>query len=65
MAGRNECGRAQKVNTNSPPTFIGVTPFTNPQAATGADCFSHPTWTNNINNIKSNWQYHSTEYPTP
>ena len=66
LATWNWYGRAQRMDTNTPPTFVGVTPFTNPQAATGTDCFVHPTWTNNIENIKNdNWQTHVTEYPTP
>jgi hypothetical protein len=58
-------GKAQRTSTNIPPTFVGVTPFTNPQAATGINCFVHPTWTNNIEDMKANWQYHGSEYPTP
>lgn len=62
LARWNWYGRA---TTNSLSTFVGVTPFTNPQAAVGTNCFVHPTWTNNIDNIKINWQYHGDAYPTP
>lgn len=65
LATWNWYGRAQRVGTNSPPPFVGVTPFTNPQAAVGSNYFNHPTWTNNLDVIKTNWQYNATEYPTP
>ncbi len=64
LATWNWYGRAQRDNTNSPPLFHGVMPFTNQQAAVGVDCFSHPEWTNNVINIRSQWQYHAT-YPIP
>ena len=69
LATWNWYGRAQRQNTNSPPEFSGVTPFTNPQPAIGVNCFSHPEWTNNSFNMKDvgspYWQFHSSQYPTP
>jgi hypothetical protein len=61
----NWSGRAERVNTNSPPVFQGVAPFTEPTAATGVDYYQHPIWTNNVENIKENWKYHGSNYPTP
>jgi len=66
LATWNWYGRAQRDNTNSPPLFHGVPPFTNPLAAVGTDCVSHPIWTNNIVNLENNnWEYNSFQYPTP
>ncbi|MEJ0091058.1 MAG: hypothetical protein WDM80_15110 [Limisphaerales bacterium] len=65
MAAWNWYGRAQRTNSTSPPTFVGVTPFTNAQAAIGIDCFIYPTWITNVANLKTNWQSHLSLYPTP
>lgn len=62
LATWNWNGRAERT-TNSPLTFVGVEPFTDPQSAVGTDCFDHPEWTINVNSLtptfSTNW------YPTP
>ncbi len=63
LATWNWYGRARKVDNNLPPGFVGVPPFTNPQAALGVDCFSHPTWSTNISDLT--WTYQYFPYATP
>jgi hypothetical protein len=65
MATWNWYGTAIRVGTNLPAVYVGGGTSTNQQAATGVDCFAHPQWTNNILNLQTNWQLHSTQYPTP
>lgn len=65
LATWNWYGRAQKVDTNVPPRFVGVPPFTDPQPAVGADCYAFPEWTSNAAIIKTNWTYNFFWYPMP
>jgi hypothetical protein len=44
----NWYGRARRMSTNNPGLFHLVTPSIWPQAATGTDVYTHPTWTNNV-----------------
>jgi hypothetical protein len=61
----NWYGRAEQVGTNSPPVFAGRPPFTNPLPAFGADCYTHPEWTNNVNYLQTHWTYQPFWYITP
>ncbi len=65
LATWNWSGRAKKIGNNSPPTFVGVTPFTDPQSTIGMNCVIHPQWTNNISYPANNWTYQSFWYTTP
>ena len=65
LANWNWYGRAKRSNTNSPAIFEGVTPFVNPVATTGVDCFVHPQWQTNILYYETNWQLNPNPFPTP
>jgi hypothetical protein len=65
LANWNWTGRAERLTTNVPALFRGVSPFIHPQPAIGVDSQVIPQWTNTMAVLKTNWSFNAFWYPTP